>query len=208
MALTSTTLSSAVAVSDTTIVVASATGFAAGSFVIIDQELLKVVQTYVSGTTIGVLRGQNGTVTGAHVASAVVTVGLASDFATPAAEVDITYPTVRARTMTSYTASGAITLPTAGSDTVAVINGTATLTMTIANPTKDMDGCILYVISGGKSVSTVTYTAGFGNAGSSYDVATLPAGGQTAMQMIACNGFWLLLSPMTGTLTSAVPALA
>jgi len=208
MAKTTTTLSSAVAVSDTTIVVASGSGFAAGSFVLIDQELLKVVQTYVSGTTIGVLRGQNGKTTAAHVSGANVTVGLASDFDNPAPEVDITYPNARARTLTSYTAAGAITLPTAGSDTVAVINGTSAIAMTIANPTKDMDGCILYVISGGKSTSTVTYTAGFGNAGSSYDVATLPAGGQTAMQMIACNGFWLLLSPMTGTLTSAVPALA
>ena len=108
MALTATTLSSAVAVADTSIVVASATGFSAGYFVQIDQESFLIAKSYVSGTTIPVLRGQNGTVGAAHAASAVVVVGLATDFANPApGGPAVAQQTQRARTVTSYSASGA-----------------------------------------------------------------------------------------------------
>jgi len=46
MAKTTTTLSSAVTANDTSIVVASATGFTAGNVVVIDQEVMKVTQPY------------------------------------------------------------------------------------------------------------------------------------------------------------------
>jgi hypothetical protein len=209
MALTTTTLASAVAVTDTQVVVTSATAVAAGSILLIDQEVFAVAQNYTSGTTVPVLRGRQGTKTQAHVITANVIIGTGADFAQPATQEVVSFPIAgRARTLTSYTASGAIALPTPGNDAVAVINGTSALTMTLANPTTDMDGSILWIICNGKSTSTVTYTAGFGNSGSSYDVATLPAGGATVIETIACGGFWLLASPMTGTLTSAVPALA
>lgn len=210
MALTTTTLSSAVSVSDGSIVVASATGFAAGSFVLIDQELLKVVQTYVSGTTIGVLRGQNGTVTAAHVASANVTVGLASDFANPVAETDTTYPTARGRTVTSYSASGAIALPAGGSDAMAILNGTSTLAMTLAAPTKDMDGTLLYIVGNGKSASHVDVAAGYGNAGSGYTVLTAQNAGLVGFTLCACNGFWVIVGapPITGTSTKVSIAIS
>jgi hypothetical protein len=212
VAFTTTTLSAAVAVNDTTIVVASAAGFAAGSMVLIDGEMLKVVQTYISGTTVGVLRGQNGTVTAGHVSTANVTVGLGSDFADATAQTYSTYPTVRARTITSYSAAGAIALPTAGSDAVAIINGTTAIAMTVANPTKDMDGDILIIVTNGKSTSTVTFgttATGIGNAGSAYDALTLQAAGQVAASFIACNGVWCLLSgSLTGTVTALTAAIA
>jgi len=210
MALTTTTLAAACSAADTSIIVASATGFAARSFVLIDQEVFQVAVSYTSGTTIPVRRAQDGTAATAHVVTANVTVGAASDFAQPGAQAVDTYPIAgRVRTMTSYTASGAIALPTPGTDAVAVLNGTGTLAMTLADPTKDMDGSILIIVSNAKVAYTVTYTTtGFGGAGSNYDVATGNTSGQTGLMAIACNGVWVLLSVMTGTLTNAVPALA
>jgi len=204
MALTTTTLSSAVAVGDTTITVASATGFAAGSFVQIDQEMLRVVNSYVSGTTISVLRGLNGTTTTAHPVTANVTVGLASDFAiaVPGGP-EIQQQAQRARTIASYTAAGAIALPTSGSDAVAIINGTNALAMTLANPDKTQDGDILYIVGNGKAAHTVTYTAGLGNGGANLDVLTFAAGGQQCVAVIAVNAIWVPLpSVLAGTLTN------
>ena len=81
MALTRTTLSSAYAVGDNQIVVASATGFAANSLVRIDQEFFVVQKNYSSGTTIPVRGGQLGTAGSAHVVTAGVVVGtIADDF--------------------------------------------------------------------------------------------------------------------------------
>lgn len=87
MAYTTTTLSSAVTVTDTSIVVASATSFAVGNRIIIDGEEMTVAKGYVSGTTIPVLRGQNGTATAAHASGAGVMQGIgAADFASPGAQ--------------------------------------------------------------------------------------------------------------------------
>jgi hypothetical protein len=209
MALATTTLSAAVAVGDTSIVVASATSVAAGRLIRIDNEVLRVGAGYASGTTVPVIRGLEGTVTAAHVSGANVTHGLASDFASPVAGGPQSFsPNVRARTVTSYGAATAITLPTPGSDAVAILNGTVALAMTLANPTKDQDGDFLYIIGNGKAAHTVTYTAGFGNAGGNYDVATFATGGQNGILAVAANGIWVALSSMTGTLTAMVPAIA
>lgn len=207
MALTTTTLASACAAGDTSIVVTSATGFAARSIILIDQEQMQVAASYLSGTTVPVRRGQGGTVANAHAVSANVVVGTGNDFGAIAAQTNANFPIAgRARTLTSYSASGAIELPKPGNDAVAVLNGTGTLTMTLANPTTDMDGSLLYIVSNAKVAYTVTYTAGWGGAGGSYDTATGNTSGQTGMLLIACNGAWVLLSVMTGTLTNAVPA--
>lgn len=98
MAITATTLSGAVAASDKTIGVASATGISApvsttGSgftYLYVESELMFV--TGVVGTQVSVLRGQGGTVAVAHSASAPVLIGLPSDFAgfTPAMKAVVT----------------------------------------------------------------------------------------------------------------------
>lgn len=205
MALTTTTLSSAVAVADNSIVVASATGFAAGRLVMLDGEILQIAQTYVSGTTIPVLRGRDGTAVTTHNSSANVTVGLASDFALPAAQIGNATgiaPQSMTSVLNSYSAAGAISFG-AARWTFAVLNGTSALAMTLANPTKDQDGNLLTVVGNGKAAHTVTYTAGLGNAGSSYDVGTFTSNGQCAQTLIACNGIWMPLhSPQAGTVTN------
>jgi hypothetical protein len=102
-------------------------------------------------------------------------------------------------------------LPAPGSDAVAVIIGTSTLTMTVAAPTKDMDGSILYIMGNGKSASTVAFDAtnGIGNAGSNYDVITFQNAGDVSISVMAINGYWNLVgSPITGTTTALSVAIA
>lgn len=191
MALTPTTLSSAVLVTDNSIVVASATGVSAGMFFILDQEVGVVAKSYVSGTTIPAYRGQNGSVTAAHASGANVVFFLGSDESAQAAQTAVQWPIAgRGRTVASYSAAGAIALPAPGSDAVAILNGTTALAMTLANPTKDMDGCVLTVVGNGKAAHTITYAAGLGNAGSGLDVGTFATGGQLSQAFIAANGIW------------------
>lgn len=206
MALTTTTLSSAVAANDNSIVVASATGFAAGNFILVDQEVMQVQGSYVSGTTIPVKRGQDGSVTAAHKASANCNVFLASDESGASPQTVVQWPNVRARRMLSYSAAGAISLPNPGEDMIAVINGTGALAMTLASPTKDMDGCELKLIANGKAAHTVTYTVGLGNGGASFDVGTFSASLQGGCTLTAVNGFWVLTGAGIATATGATGA--
>lgn len=86
MAINATTLSSAVALTDLTVTVASATGITAPNFqtgsgityLLVEQELMQV--TSVTGTVIGVIRGINGTCSGAHATGVYVIAGLPTDF--------------------------------------------------------------------------------------------------------------------------------
>src|SRR4051812_47184333 len=126
MALTTTTLSAAVAIADNTIAVTSATSFVAGMFIKIDDETLQITKNYVSGTTIPVLRGLESA-TATHKSGANVTIFLASDEAGASAQTFTQWPAVKARRMLSYSASGAVTLPNPGEDMVAVFNGTSVL---------------------------------------------------------------------------------
>ncbi len=213
MALTTTTLSAAVAVGDTSITPTATTGFAAGSVIRCDQELMLVGWGYVAGASpVAVIRGQQGTIAQAHVSGANVTVGVASDWASSQAPQTVPqYPIAgRARTLTSYSAAGAITLPVAGSDAVAVLNGTNALAMTITAPGKDLDGSIIYIVSNGKAAHTVDVdgTVGIGDAGGSYDIATFSSSGRNALVLMAVNAMWVLLSRVSGTDTNIVPAIA
>lgn len=192
MALTTTTLSSAVAVNDTSIKVASATGFAAGQFVRVDSEFMTIAQNYSSGTTIPVLRGKVGTVTAAHATSANVTTGVSTDFqpAPSGLELLAVNPVTPAfGTVFSYSAAGAIAVVSG----IHVINGTGALAMTLANPTKDQDGTVLIVVANGKAAHTLTITSGIGNGGASFDVGTFSASLQVGCILVAVNGFWVLV---------------
>lgn len=212
MAFTTTTLSSAVLATDRTIAVTSATSFVAGQLLRIDGEFMQIAQNYVSGTSIPVLRGRDGTVTAAHVNAANVTTGLGSDWSNPPSAVpdsvtDPILPLIGAGNIYSYGASGAIA-PIPG---IHVLIGTGTLAMTLANPTKDQDGQILIIIGNGKSASTIDYpdATGLSNAGSSYDTISFQNAGFCAIMHMAMNGAWVLLgAPITGTSTALSIAIA
>ena len=211
MSLTTTTLSSAMAATDYNVVVASATGVAAGYIARVDGELLQVGNSYVSGTTVPVLRARDGGITAAHVSGANITFGTAADFAVPSAQSLPVYPMAgRTRILTSYSATGAVTLPVAGADAVAVLNGTSVLAMTVAAPTKDMDGSVLTIVGNGAAAHTVTFAGGLNGAGSSYDVVTTNAGAPIRLDVMAVNAKWMIACcpAMTGTVTNIVGGVA
>ncbi len=211
MALATTTLAAACTEIATSIQVAAATSMAPGRIIIIDGEQMKVQQSY-DGTSVlvPVLRGKGGTRNAAHVSGAYVTHGLASDFANPATAQAVSWPPgTRTRSVVSYTAAGAITLPVPGEDLVVILNGTAAVDMTIADPTKDLNGCIVYVCAGGAAAFTVTAAGGFGAGGGSYDKLTFAAGAQVAIWMIAADGAWVVPnSPaIAGTATNLLATI-
>lgn len=211
MALATTTLSSAVAVTDTSIVVASATSVAAGRLILIDQEMMQVTQGYTSGTTVPVLRGRAGSKTSAHVVTANVVHGAASDFS-DAAEGGpvVTYQTQKATILQSITATSTLTLPKAGTNLTVVLNGTAAITLTVPVPTKDMDGNELNIVSNGAAAHLLTFTGGLSGAGGSYDIVTINATAPSAFKFIACNALWIAYCqpPMGGTVTNIIGSIA
>lgn len=208
-----TTLSSAVAITDRSIVVASATSFVAGAYLRVDDEIMEVTKGYSSGTTIPVVRGRNGTATTAHPKTANVFMGTdGSQIASPGPQANTTYPEAgRVRIVSSYSAAGAITLPVAGCDAVAIINGTTALAMTIADPTKDLDGSVLTIVgNGAQTGGTWTFASGLNGGGGSYDQFTPNSTAPCMLQVMACNGLWMIpcCPAMTGTVTVLVGGIA
>lgn len=213
MALATTTLTSALTgvgpLAETSIVVASATSVAAGRIVQIDGERMRVTKAYVSGSlTVPVLRGQEGTFPDIHAVTSNVVHGDPADFADNTPQFTVPRPMLVSQVIDSYTASGAIAFGGANL-TIAQLIGTSALTMTLALPDKTQDGQLLIIAGNGKSQSTVaTTTAGFGNAGASYDTFTFQNAGNVAVMLMALNGFWSVLnSPITGTSTAFSTAI-
>lgn len=211
MALVRTTLSAAAGAEDTTISVASATGFGAGYLIRIGGEVL--VQTAAAvGTVIAVRRGAGGTQAVAHAVTSGVVVGIATDWTEGAeAQLAVQYPIATpGRAIREYGAAGAITLPKAGSDMHAIINGTSVLAMTVAAPGKDVEGSFLYISSNGAAAHTVTFTGGLSLAGSSYDVITVNATAPVTLgPFVAVNEKWqgCVAVPMAGTVTNITATL-
>ena len=213
MALATTTLSSAVAIDDNSIVVASATSVSAGRLIRIDDEWMKVGQSYASGTTVPVLRGQNGSITAAHVVTANVTHGTASDFsASPGGSYGAqVLPQQRATKLYSITATSTLSLPAAGEDARVILNGTSVIALTVPVPTKDLDGCLLYIAGNGAAAHTVTFTGGLSGASTSYDVITVNATAPVLLgPFMAVNGLWqaAVAVPMAGTVTNITATVA
>ena len=80
------------------------------------------------------------------------------------------------------------------------------LAMTLANPTKDQDGDILIITGNGKAAHTVTYTAGVGNGGASYDVFTFATGANNTVSLIAANAIWNPCPSLIGGTATAITA--
>jgi len=216
MALTETTLSAAFSkATDKNIVVASATGFSAGYIIRIDDELMQVAKSYVSGTTIPILPAIGGTAPTDHPSGAAVEVGAASDseWGASAAQISTQFPFVKAARQVSYSASGAITLPDPGSDMTAVLNASSTtvLAMTVALPTKAMDGSKLRILSrNGTGAHTITFAGRLNGAGSgNYTVFTFPAN-PVMIEVVAYDSFWYVTTcpAWTGTVTLLVGGIA
>ena len=211
MALTRTTLASAFAIGDAQIVVASATGFAAGRIVRIDDEFFVVQSNYSSGVTIPVRAGQLATQSTAHVASAGVVVGTAADdWDSPGSNVRSNSPlSGRARRTVSITTTpSTLTLPTAGSDTTVILNGTGAIALTVPVPTTDMDGDTIMFTNNGAVAHTLMFTGGLGGVGATADVVTFKADQKQAVLVVACNATWNLVGVVGGAATVAGAGLA
>lgn len=207
MALANTTLGAACAVGDKQITVASATGVAVGYRIRVGDEVMQVAKGYVAAATlVPVLRGQDGTVAKAHASGAQVTVGAAADWAQEGAPQTVdAYPIAgRARVINEYSADGAISLPPAGGDALAVISGTAHTGLTLAVPTKDLNGSKIAFLSLTAAAHVITVAGGFG--GGALNTATFDASGRCYFELVAYNEIWYAQN-FSGTLTSFDVAL-
>ena len=211
MALVTTTLGAAATATAKEITVASATSITPGRILLVDQEIMQVVQSYSSGVVVPVLRGRDGTVAAAHVISTNVNHGAASDFSVPAPQTAVGYPVAgRPVEIVSISATGTLTLPKPGSDMRVILNGTSVITLTIPVPTKDMDGTMLTIVSGGVAAHVPTFTSGLGGVGSGYTALTVAAGAKLCIIVVAVNGAWNIVSgpAWTGTVTKVTAGIA
>lgn len=196
MALTRTTISAAIGADAEIIPVTSATGFAAGNFLRVDNEYMMVVA--VNGTNIQVRsRGDLGSAVVAHNTLAPATTGLLSDLPNYAnglaSQVD-----PQGQTIVTASVDGALTIPT--QDTLILVQKAGVCAMTLANPTTAQDGLQVTILSGTANAHTVTYTAGFYGDTTSSDVATFAAKVGASMTIKAQGGKWGVVSLANVTL--------
>ncbi len=213
MALGETTLAAACAVDANQIVVTSAsTGFAIGNEVRVDGEIFKITKGYVSGATIvPVLRGQDGTIATAHSILARVVAGTPGEFATTnPPQTVVNYAIAgRARVVSSYGADGAIDLPPAGADALVLLSGTVALAMTLAVPTKDMDGTVLSIATIGTGAHVITVAGGISGSASLATATFEASPAKCILVLMALDEKWALYpGPVSGTLTSLDIALS
>lgn len=212
MALATTTLSATITATDTKIVLASATSIAVGRLLLIDQEVMQVSKEWVSGTTIPVLRGLDGTAAVAHFLTAAVTHGLGTDFPNPRPQTATVYPVVRATIVTSVTTtSTSLVLPPAGCDMRVVINLATAISLTIPVPTKEMDGTIITFVASAIAIQhALIFTGGLNGGSTGYTTFTAAATGSTCFSVMACNALWFVMSgpAWTGTVTKLIGAVS
>lgn len=217
MAFTNTTLSAAVGLNDTTVLIASLTGLSAGNLIRVDAEFMKVLSVPSAATVpVPVLRGQEGSAQVAHVTSARVVIGatpsnlITADWAQPAAGAPsiAAVSSARPRVLISVTATPTTVAPTPGVDTVVLLNGTSVINVTISAPGGGSDGDLCTVIGNGKAAHTCTFTTGLGAVGATADVATFAAGQQQGVMAMAAGVAWCGLGQVAGAATIAGVGLA
>lgn len=210
MAVTATTLNGAITANDTSIRVASVTGFGIGYYIRIDNEwFIQTAAADATALTVPVKHGQNGTAAVAHVnGSNVIACSSPDDVQATVTQLDEAIPSSNQLSYPryAYSAAGALT-PSRG---IHQIIGTNALAMTLAVPSKAADTDELIVIGNGKAAHTVTLATAAGNAGAGYTVFTFPTGGQVAIRFMAMNGIWVWSggSPISGTATAITVAIS
>jgi len=196
MALTSTTLASAVGANDMQIKVTSATGFAAGNVIRVDNEVM--VQTAAaSGTFIPVRRGLEGSAQLAHGILSAVTTGLSSDLANPPVN---QFTLVKGGDPARITLGADATITaadlTSQSGIVYVLAKATAAAITLGAPTGAQDGLTIQFVSATAAAHVITATGLFddGVTGGSKNAATFAAFiGATAIFQ-ANRGKWATVS--------------
>lgn len=192
MAFAETTLASACGANDKTIVLASATSVVAGRRFIIDGEEMQATKDYVSGVTVGVIRGQNGTAQAPHPTGVRVTHGDGSDWGNPGQGSATNYPvsglTYEKKSVGTGTAV-VLDLPKAGTHLLINLVGAAG-TFTMPVPTKELDGCRVLFTNDTAAAHAITFTGGLGGVGATADVATFKADQKQSFEVVAMNETW------------------
>jgi hypothetical protein len=190
MALVNTTLSAAASANATAITVTSATGFAVGQPIRVDNEYM--VQTAAAaGTVIPVRRGLEGTAQVAHGILGDVATGLATDF--PGPPLGAVVPLPSAGMQGRVTLGADVTLTTAdfpAGDTTYVITKAGVCAITIEAPSKAQNGLRLTFVSATANAHTVTYTAGFLGGTTASDIGTFAASVGASFTIEANGGTW------------------
>jgi len=188
MALTSTTLAAAVAVSDTSIKVTAATGFADKQMIRVNNEWMAQAGA-AAGTVIPVRRGLDGSAQVAHGILGGVVTGLAGDWpdAPPGSAVSVPLDTGR-RSVGVDTTFAAADYPKG--DTVYVITKATAAALTVGAPSKAQDGLRLTFLSATAAAHTVTSAAGFYGDTTGSDIATFAAKIGASMTIEANAGAW------------------
>jgi len=161
MALTLTTLRTAITAGQTNIPLTSGTGIKKGHFIRVDSEIMRVDDDSSANNPL-VGRGQEGTNGVAHDILADAVYGPAVDFPVPIPDMPIQ----------SYGADGAIAIP--GNESLILIDKATAAALTIANPSLGQTGLRLTIMAETAQAHTVTAPAatGFNGGTSASDVAT------------------------------------
>jgi len=196
MALTRTTIAAAVSADALIIPVTSASGFAAGNFLRVDNEFMQVVS--ISGANISVRsRGDFGSAALAHNILAPATTGLASDLPN-FADGEVAQVDPSGQAMVTASVDGALSIP--NQDTLILVQKAGVCAMTLASPTTAQDGLELTILSATANAHTVTYTPGFFGDTTSSDVATFAAKVGASMTIKAQGGKWGVVALASVTL--------
>lgn len=199
MSITKTTLAAAITSADfnQTLRVASATGQAKGNLIRIDNEWFVQSIDSNSSVTLKVIGGQNGSYNQAHASGAAVLMGLPSDFESNPPGTAVPLPVAPAWDMVTYSAAGAIAVPsTMTNQFVSLISGAGSA-MTLVDPTSAQEGVELILMAKDAQAYTVTNTTGFNNGSTASDVATFNGTLGSSMQIKAINRIWNVIN-LTG----------
>ncbi len=187
MALASTTIAAAITAEATQFNVTSATGFAAGNWLRVNDEFMYVHA--ISSTTVTVQRGRLGTLARAHGILSIAVTGLPSEFA-DAAE-------YTPRMYTYGSAAPAIT-PRPGIHRFAYAGATAA---TLAAPAYDMEGQELTFVSTNAQAHVITLDSGYFN-GATNNIATWGGAIGDVLKVIVIGGSYCVTLAKNVTLSA------
>lgn len=168
------------------------TGVNAGNKVVrVDGEWMRITDDSAS-PTLGVTRGEFGTVAVAHNSLAAAAYGLTSDMQA------VNSSLVFGGGITSYSVSGAITIPALppGGIYTIYLTKAGVAAMTLAAPPLDIDGALLTITSNTANAHTITATSLFndGASGAPHTTATYAAFAGATVTLEAAKGLWNVIA--------------
>lgn len=211
MALSNTTLSADLNVSDTVVALTSTTGFPAVGTIAsgnqnlmqINDEKMYVIETIASGLVRVRSRGADGTVAVAHDLLSNVSMGPPADFPAYAAGSEVPRAYYN-DDIFCVGENGVIPVPADMKDqTIYLTKATALATTTLAAPTQAQNGLKLVITSQTAAAHVITATSLLGDAvtGSPHTTATFAAFIGASLSLMASDGIWNVTAAVGVTIT-------